>query len=125
MTLPRGYTAGCVGVNSQFFVSGGMHDMTFQQGMECYDFRKGTWKLVLPAQATAPPAPTGGAFHYAGSSFPPVLVDPPGVLGVDESSIIISSSRTSRTSRAIAEGTYVHMPKSHLLRACHQMMYIL
>lgn len=49
MHLGRGYTAGCVSTWESFFVSGGTHNMKFQGGMECYDFRSGHWRLLKEA----------------------------------------------------------------------------
>lgn len=49
MNLPRGYTAGCIGSKDCFYVSSGCHDLRFQEGVECLDFRMNNWTLLKTA----------------------------------------------------------------------------
>lgn len=44
MCRGRGYTTGCMGSSGMFYVSGGLADREFVDGIECYDFRANRWR---------------------------------------------------------------------------------
>ena len=140
MHYGRGYTSGCVGSSETFFVSGGC-DGHFQGGVECYDFRLDKWRVLqLPSRSghhsVLHPLLAAAAIEEGqqqqtngieeGEALPTNEEEEE-----DDTSISISiTSSHSGSWESIDEGEGEPAgggPEfdEYLIRACHQMLYVL
>lgn len=123
MNYERGYTAGCVGSHECFYVSGGIANHRFQGSIECFDFKANRWS-VLAADTTPDPQNQANAVHQTGN----VNNNVP----VDVADIVVDEEEAQEDWETVHEDDIIsedilsdNFYDEYLLRACHQMMYIL